>query len=53
MFKTKKSLSTVKNAGFHQLLKISTVFNGESPIGQCIEHLTFSGILDIKYASIV
>jgi hypothetical protein len=53
MFKIKKSLSAVKNAGFHQVLKFSKVCNGESPIGQCIGHLTFSGILDIKYAPIV
>ena len=33
--------------------KISEVFNGESPIDQCTEHLTLTDILKIKHGPIV
>jgi hypothetical protein len=31
---------------------MSEVFDGESPIDQCIEYLTLTGILKMKYGSI-
>jgi len=33
-----------KNSGYHQLLKIAEVFDGEYPIGQCIEHFRLTDI---------
>ena len=53
-FKKKKLRSLLpQNVGYHQLLKISEVFNGESPIDQHTEHLTLTDILKIKYTSVV
>jgi hypothetical protein len=52
IFKTVHSVLS-QNAGYHQLLNISRVFDIESPTDQCIEHLTLTDILKIKYAAIV
>ena len=52
-FKENTAPIAATNAGYHQLLKISEVFDGESPIDQCTEHLTLTDILKIKHASVV
>jgi hypothetical protein len=52
-FKEKMHSVLSKNAGYHQLLEISEVFNGESLIDQCIEHLTLTDILKKIYAPII
>jgi hypothetical protein len=49
----KNAHSAVNKAGYHQLLKVSKVFNGDSLIDQCIEDLTLTDILKIKHATIV
>jgi hypothetical protein len=52
-FREKMHSVLSKNIGYYQLLKISKVFNGESPIDQCIEHLTLTDILIIKYRPVI
>ena len=49
----KKGTQYRQNCWLSQFTEVSKVVSGESPIGQCIEHLTFAGTLKIKYAPIV
>jgi hypothetical protein len=44
----KNARIAVKNAGYHKLLKIAEVFDGESPIDQCIEYFTLTDTRNFK-----